>query len=426
MSIAILLIRSYTEQMKIKRHSFFFTFFILFFIFAFLFAFYMSKENYISLEKIELLNLPTLHIRTNSDKPITSRENYITAEITIDNIHAKGKIRGRGNSTWEARKKPYLLKLDKPISLLNMTESRKWVLLANMTDNTSLRNAYSTYLSKNVWNSFLWTPNYEFVFLFVNGRFDGLYQIYEKIEISSQKLDIAPEGFLVVTNTRDTKPYNFKTEKGISFSLYDPKNVEKQQFEKEKNYINFIETILFSENFSNPTIGWRKYIDEDSLIDWYLLNEFTNNRDARFRDSCYMFYNPKDEKLHMGPIWDFDISMGNNHYPENFKYDVWWIKEEALWYKRLFEDKSFVLQLKSRWNEKYPELTKSVIWLKKYAETMKEFVQLNDNIWQGIGHYQWPGAVDWYKRKTVQDEYDYLFNWIEQRILWMNTEINKL
>ncbi|MCR5605937.1 MAG: CotH kinase family protein [Treponema sp.] len=374
-----------------------------------------------------------MHIQTKDFKAITSTENYVKASYSINKKTGDCKIRGRGNSTWEMKKKPYLLKFENAETFLDMPKAEKWVLMANGGDSTNLRNAYATYLAHKVWNNFKWTPNYRFVNLYINGRFEGLYQVYEKIEASESRLDIPDPNtnfnvngsFIMVTDTRFKKPINFRTNRGIRFSMYSPRTIS----EKMKNYlvegVNKFEDFLFGENFANPETGYRKYIDVDSFVDWYLINEYTLNRDARFRDSCYLYYDTVRKLLVMGPIWDFDISCGNNSYEGNSKPEGYWIKVEASWYKRLFEDPWFVKKVTDRWFSTQTELQNSFAYIYSLSRRIKPACELNDKAWQLIGHYQWPHATGWQKRKTYDDEVDYFMKWLQNRRDWLNQDLEK-
>jgi len=419
--------------MKIKRYSFGFLILISIGFCFFLLATYISFSNRITKTDIEKTGLPILYIETNNSKPIKSKDKYLKADYKINDQIGKCEIRGRGNSTWDLKKKPYLLKFSKPEQFLDLPEARKWVLMANGGDYTNLRNAYATYLAKNVWNSFIWSPNYRYVNLYLNGRYEGLYQVYEKIEISNNKLNIKQinqeiefnNSFIFVTNTRNTKPINFKSNLGIKFSMYSPKIISNQNKDILIYNLNKFEELLFSDNFKNSETGYRKYINIDSFIDWYLINEFTTNRDARFKDSCYLYYNATECKLNMGPIWDFDISCGNNSYEGNCYPEGYWIKNEAIWYKKLFEDPWFVEQVKNRWLEKQTELKESVNYIYSLSRKIKYASELNDLAWQNIGHFQWPHAIGWKNRKTYDDEVNYFIDWLNKRIEWLNNDIEK-
>ena len=91
--------------------------------------------------------LPVLYINTVDETPIVDRENYIDGDYYLD---ANGcgdyvsigsaenplplVIRGRGNATWNAPKKPYRLKLESKASLLGMPKSKHWILITAYAD----------------------------------------------------------------------------------------------------------------------------------------------------------------------------------------------------------------------------------------------------------------------------------------------------
>ena len=79
-----------------------------------------------------------------------------------------------------------------------------------------------------------------------------------------------------------------------------------------ENFVNAFEEVLFGDNFKDEA-GYRNYIDVDSFIDWYLINEIGKSVDAYGYASVFFSYVPGD-KIKMGPIWDFDLSYGNADY----------------------------------------------------------------------------------------------------------------
>ncbi|MBQ1727487.1 MAG: CotH kinase family protein, partial [Treponema sp.] len=176
--------------MSIKRYSPLFPLFIFLAMVIMAVTAMLSFSAHITPQKCEESGTPVLYIDTEGGKKIKTKEKYVKATYSINyggkNLSGSCKIRGRGNTTWKTRelyKKPYLLKLDKAASLLGLPEAEKWILMANTADKTSLRNAYAYYLAKNVWKDGLWTPDAKFLALFVNGRYEGLYALTEKIEI---------------------------------------------------------------------------------------------------------------------------------------------------------------------------------------------------------------------------------------------------
>lgn len=121
-----------------------------------------------------------------------------------------------------------------------------------------------------------------------------------------------------------------------------------------KNFIDEMEPVLYSDNMLKKPTEYRRYIDVESFVEWYLINEIAKNNDALFYTSCYMTFE-RGGKLKMGPLWDFDLAFGGyvllararSNNPEGFH-----IKDEG-YYKRLFLDTEFVTQVKKRYNDYY-------------------------------------------------------------------------
>jgi len=420
--------------MSIKRHSRTFTICIAVAVIIMAFAAMLSFQNHITPEKCEESGTPVLFIETENGKKIKSKEKYLQATYSLNYdgeiLSGSCKIRGRGNTTWKTRelfKKPYLLKLNKAASLLGMPKAEKWVLMANTADKTSLRNAYAYYLSKNIWKNKYWTPDAKFAALFINGRYEGLYAVTEKIEIHPSRLNLNTEkgSFLFEARSQKNKPWNFTSKKDISFSIRQPDDSSKKEFENQQNFIQQVEDVLFSKDFTDKENGWQKYLDVQSFADWYLINEFTKNHDAKFQSSCFLYYDSASEKIYMGPIWDFDISCGNISYDDCDKPEGFWVKEKSLWYKRLFEDPFFANFVKERWNSKRELLEQSSKWVHKSAEKIEAPIMINDHLWKNIGHRQWPHAPGWKKRKTFAAEVNYFSDWIDKRFTWMDKAINE-
>ena len=362
-----------------------------------------------------------MHIDTMAGKKINSKINYVTAMYEAEEFSGSCKIRGHGNTTWQTRelyKRPYLLKLNKSAPLFGMKQSKKWILMANTADKTSLRNEYAYFLAKNVWNRMKWTPDARFAAVFINGKFNGLYQVTEKVE--HEKLSLPEGSFLATVNSRLNKEWNFRTQRGTKISIRMEQKSE-AEYKKMEQIIQNAEDVIFSPDFKSAEKGWQSVIDEDSFVDWYLINEFTKNHDAKFQASCYFYYDSQAKKIFMGPLWDMDISCGNINYDGCQDPEGFWVKKDQ-WYKRLFEDEYFAEKVAERWNETKQKLISSFDWLENESKNVKSFVMLNDSVWHNLGRRQWPHAPGWKNRKTYESEVDYMTDFLKKRAQWMSNE----
>ncbi len=409
--------------MKIKRYSLGLIILFSLIIFLTVFTFLMVNKSQVTTTKAEKIGFPIIEIVTDDNSPITSKDKYKSGKLSFENYTVNCKIRGRGNSSWVFPKKPYIVKFNHEISFLGMPEDDKWVFLANATDNTALRNAYATYLAKNVFDRQSWVPDYRFISLYINGKYEGLYQVYEKISMKKSKMNLPKGSYIVVSNTRESKTWNFRTKIcNNGFSIYDPQNESERNALQIQEAINNLEKAIYSESKE-----WKNMIDMDSWIDWYWINEFTTNRDARLKDSCYFYFDSSDNKIHMGPSWDFDISCGNNSYDGCSTPDTFWVKTKGNWFSKLFEDQEFAEKVEQRYHEVHDNLQTSLIWLKAQTESneMNRSKKYDDRVWRTIGHYQWPHATGWQYRKTYQQECEYLINWVNIRLKWIDSQFNK-
>ena len=380
--------------------------------------------------------LPVISINTDNNEEITSKENYVKGSIDIygtnnyEDLVSNIKIRGRGNSTWvKFPKKPYQIKFDDKESMLGMAPDKKWILLANYSDKTLLRNEIAFELGRL--SNLDWTPESQFVELFINNLYQGTYQITQKVEESSNRVNIGDNGFLLEVdhlNRLDDDDVYFTTDRYPStesylFNIKEPKvDYNDEKFIFIKNYITDVENILFSDDFKDPIDGYRKYIDVESFVDWYIINELTKNNDAAFVTSVYMDIVPND-KLKMGPIWDFDIAMGNINYNGNENPFGFWIKNNASWVNRLFQDDYFVNVVKERF--KYFTQNKNLILGKivENANRLDDAQTENFQKWDILGMYVWPNNVYF---GTYKEEVNYLHTWLLLRWDWMSNAISNL
>lgn len=335
---------------------------------------------------------------------------------------AEMKIRGRGNSTWNMPKKPYQIKLDDKEKVLDMPKDKKWILLAHFADKSLLRTETAFAMSR--FSSLDFTPQSRFVEVFINVKYRGTYQITQKVEESSNRVDIGDDGYLLEIDYKYDPDDDviFKMAGGYAVNIKEP-NLDEgdDQYNYIKDYILNVEKVLYSDNFKDPTDGYRKYLDLQSFADWYIVQELTRNVDAAFGTSVYMNVIP-GEKLRMGPLWDFDISMGNINYADASKTEGFYIKN-SYWISRLFEDPYFVSIVQERmkyFNSKKTEIFNNLDKNRAFINSAQEE---NFKHWDILGKYVWP---NYQYPPTYQEEIDYLKDWLEKRWLWLDIEIARL
>lgn len=379
--------------------------------------------------------LPVTIINTPGNVNVTSKEEYVEdALMTIlqtdvtDEFCELMNMKGRGNSTWLASKKPYAIKFSKKKSLLDLPEDKSWVLLANYYDATLLRNDLAFYMG-NEMSTLDWTPHYQHVDLMLNGEYKGIYQLGEKVKISKKRVNVGDDGILMEIDARakeeDDARYFTISHIEQPVNIKDP-DVEYNDdiYNYAKSFVEAADEALFSEDFTNADTGWQKYLDMESFVDWYLINEIGKNNDAIFWSSCYM--NLKNNgKLKMGPLWDFDLAFGNyvlnpsksTNEPEGF-----YIKN-VKWYTRLFQDPVFVNRVKERFNDYYSQKENVLNHIDAKSSVLINKVIEENRLWGRITSSQASESevIDAYQEKVNE-----LKTWFTTRLEWLNTNISAL
>jgi hypothetical protein len=271
----------------------------------------------------------------------------------------------------------------------------------------------------------------------MNNEYQGVYQLVEAIKIDENRVDIKDitqknpqRGYILEIDVREGEPFHFTTTGGVVFNCSDPDEDldelitggTKTLFEKIQEDVQHVEDVLYSDNFTDPDEGYRKYLDVDSFVDWYLVNEITKNNDAVFFTSVFMYYDDEKEKYRMGPVWDFDISLGNYQGSPGEFSDGFWIKGSA-WISRLFEDPAYVSAVKNRWNTKKTEFFALWQYIDERALYINAAQTQNFKRWDILGSYVWPNVV---VPGSYQGEIGYLQSWLAARLAWLDTAINQL
>ena len=379
-------------------------------------------------------------------------------------------IEFRGASSQSFPKKSYGVETwdengeDINVSLLGFPEEEDWIFYGPYSDKSLMRNILIYDLSRDI-NRY--ASRSLFVDLTINGNYQGVYVFMEKLKRDSERIDInklkddensgedLTGGYILKIdktagsnlgdgyneqNSFDSKyiPNNATGNQTIHFLYEYPKaeDITVEQKEYISNYISNFEDALKSDDFKDLTKGYAAYIDASSFIDFFLLNELSNNVDG-YRLSTFM-HKDKNEKLKMGPIWDFNLAFGNADYCGGGETHLWAYKfnqrcpgdfwQIPFWWDRLLQDPAFVAQLKERWTMLRGGVFSEVSIIAKidtYENTLKKSGALDQNFktWNILGSYIWPNN---FVGNTYEEENDYLKNWIRDRLIWMDGAINSL
>ena len=427
---------------------------------------FVNRQSSVNIPWPHTSNLPIVIIDTNgswipNEPKVPARIKIIYDESggrnSLDNphIHFEGKIgiEVRGQTSQMFPKKQYGFEFqddegnDKDISIFGLPAESDWVLNGPYSDKTLMRN-YLAFKFSNRIGRYASRTKFVEVFLNTNGdktikaqHYVGVYLLIEKIKRGKERIAIQslksthnkpPEitgGYILKIDKMDSQETFFYTRRGTHLAHVYPKGREMSHAQKVwiQNYMSNFETALAGPKFKDPKRGYAKYIDVDSFIDHFIINELFKNTDG-FRLSAYM-YKDRGGKLTAGPVWDFNFSMGNTVFHNGWETDSWLIYTNPVpfWWDRLLSDENFKQKLVKKWKTlRKNELATSAILgeIDRTAEYLSEAQKRNFQRWRVLGHSLFgnPGPG----RPTYQGEVDEMKTWLQTRLQWMDKNIELL
>ena len=349
--------------------------------------------------------LPTVYVDTQNGRAVTSKTQFVPASLwikgtdTIEGFDAVDcEIRGRGNTTWEWPKKPYLLKLGEKKSIFGMPKHKRWILLANFMDRTLMRNLVSMKVASLT--NLAWSPHCQPVELVLNGKHMGSYLLIEQVRVDKNRVNIKemkPEdnegeavtgGYLLELDFHfdnevqwvDPHGSNKQWGGGIPFSVKSPDEDEitSQQLNYIKQYVFDTAEVLYGVDFRDPEKGYAAWIDVDSFVDYWIVFEVMGNHELGNPGSVYM-HKDRGGKLVAGPCWDFDWGVLSYNTSPGAKTGL--VNGKAIWYARLFEDPDFKAKVRDRFQELLPELEKIPDFMDECETLLTQSAKLNFAMW---------------------------------------------
>ncbi|MBC7695340.1 MAG: CotH kinase family protein [Burkholderiales bacterium] len=410
-------------------------------------------------------NLPLVFI--NTTQPITETNTTINMGI-INNGPArnnpsdqwndynnKAQINIRGNTSKNFEKKSFSIEThdaagnELNVPLLGMPAESDWVLGANYLDKTLIRNPLTLDLFRSMGH---YSSRYKNVELFLNNEYQGVYSLIEKPKRNVNRVNIAK-----LDSTDNTLPYVsggyiIKIDRPIDPGWYSllagncPANskffyqyvyprdsdITVSQRNYIQGYVNDFETMMSSSTYADPVNGYPKYIDVDSFIDFFIINELSKNIDG-YRLSTYLYKKSIIEggKFFAGPLWDYDIAWHNCNYNNAFSSIGWAYQLQdndypiPTWWTKFMQDPAFVNKLNCRWNS-LRQNTLNINRLNQYidssATVLNESQKRNFTQWPTIGAYISPNPQN-QTGATYLSEVNDLKTWITNRISWMDANI---
>lgn len=409
-------------------------------------------------------------VESSPDKKNKAKGHMVMQKANGEYIYngALTQIKGRGNSTWKAVKKPYQIKTETKVDLLDSGEdsnvSKTWVLLTNYADPSLLRNTISLKLGEalGLEKNIQCTP----VDLYYDGEYRGSYLLTEKVEIGSGRVDIvdlenlneesntqtdiemlpvktdatkngatftycegmkSPEdvsgGYLLEMDYSERAIEEicyFKTTRGQHIVVKSPEYASKEEMEYIATIYQEYEDAIYN-NGVNPYTGklYSDYVDAESIAIYYLVNEFSKTKDF-FNSSAYLYKNAGEDKLYMGPLWDFDSGYGISGTADGERQSATGLSEYNTEFSiKLLSIKDFYKRTQYIYNNRFRNLVMDVIL--GDAKSESENGNLNSILYERdyIKASSNNNSMLWYNTKTNR-EAEILSIYMKERITSMD------
>lgn len=381
----------------------------------------------------------TITVDTLNAAPITTKTTY----VAVTNLQIKSwdtgvqpavytnaaKIRGRGNYTWTLDKKPYKVKFNAATPVLGMPADTEWALLANYTDKSNLRNALAMCTARQL--ELGWVPRSRFVQLTLNGRFDGLYQMFEHVKTAPQRVDLGTPpatatdfeaGYLLEINFRLDETYNFVSGMNVPYSIKDGNTSDAGN--RIQAEVQALEAALAAPDLAIERAYLAK-LDVESLVDFYLVQELGKNWDA-FNSSSYLQRARGATRISFGPVWDFDLIAGNGiAEAEGFWIDSTYpynAAKNGIYVSKLLSDPAFRKHVVARWRYLSSKMPTLQTYLGNSAALLHtgvgNAIDANFERWPVLSTFIYPNVV---ALGSYDQEFEYLRQWLKTRAAWLDS-----
>lgn len=377
-------------------------------------------------------NIPRIVIYTENQQKIKDRETEIPAKLQIwGKKEAESEImdltiRGRGNTSWsDMPKKSYKIEFEKKQSMLGMPKDKDWALISNYADKTLMRNFIAYQLSAAL--GAYYAPRCEFVEFYLNGEYLGVYLLTETIKIGKNRVNISNDDYSYIVEADgkygDDEQIVFSDvlmtgDEKKPFRIHDPKNATKIVLDTIQNHIRKFEKYLLTiDSGRNNNIEDWIYVDE--CVKHYWVQEFAKNPDAGFYTSVYFSW-VKDEKIKMGPVWDFDLAFGGHSNESVVKPEKWYIKT-GYWHSYIFKD-SIANQVRLVfWKENRSIFAKLIDVADSIRVLLNDVAKNNFKRWNILKSTEY--VYHRHSYDSYKDAVEKLKEWIQIRIKWIDEHI---
>lgn len=427
---------------------------------------YISELKFYGYESVgtdavfpQITNLPTVSIHTVESQDVTSKEYYIKGTLSViygngTNIYTDSlEIKGRGNNSWTHPKKPYRLKLANSTHLLGLpAKAKNWTLINSYGDKTLMRNILAFDFSRRL--QMPYTSPAEAVDVVLNGDYKGCYQLCDQIEVKKNRVETdqfdstnVNTGYLI-----EIDAYSYLENKKFTSTTYsipvtikypDEDEITSPQESYIASHFEKMTASVSSANYANPITGFRKYIDTDTFLKYFLIGEYSGNTDTYW--SVNMVKKKDDDKFYFGPVWDYDLGFENDNRTysitsrtnENNEWIALWSETSAAggtknMIRRILSDPEMLKRLKEIYAGYRKNNSKKM--LEDVADSCANLLVAS----QELNFKRWPimntlvhqnpvifGSYD----DEVKNIKNYILNrvdWLDKKLEYMPTKINEV
>ena len=362
-------------------------------------------------------------------------------EYAFDDVAVR--LRGRGNSTWVfgPEKRPLRIRFEEPQPFLGSSHAhRDWILLANHLDMSLLRNYAAFYLGASLGNLDS-TPFTRIVNLYINGEYVGLYQLTDERDVGPGRIELTFNedpalsefyfeldghvvGWLADDNYEGEDYFDVN---GRAYDVRFPGGSARtpEHMAYMQSFVAAFDEAIYDRDFE----ALSSIIDIDAAIDFYLVQEVLKEIDVR-EFSIFMTIRGQgdDRRLVFGPLWDFDRSAGNTFY---------WTTPEFIfagyrnhWFEGFLDIPEMRALIIERWNDVARDSSWAMVEHLRYISTeyADSFVRNFErhNVMEELPN-NWENMLPPETRylNTWHEQVEYLLEWFELRIEWLDRYFNR-
>ncbi|MFN0030586.1 MAG: CotH kinase family protein [Flavobacteriales bacterium] len=337
------------------------------------------------------------------------------------------EVRGFSSSSYDKKQYTFTTAGDstskEKIDLLGMGTARRWILQGPYSDVSLIRNAWVYEMWRRMGH---WAPESRYVELVLNGNYQGVYMLMEKVEAGKSRLNLTVDTtytstFLVQLNRRKDGD-DIIQDHGLMYILSDLPGMKKD--DAYRNYVTQ-QLALMNDALEHPLLH-EDVLDVATLTDYILLQEMVKNIDA-YKVSTWFYKDDDavDGRFICGPVWDFDLSVGNcniarGEATDGFVHNT----DNAIphYFKNKWDDAPY----KERMRARYKEL-RSALW------NEEQLAQVMDSLTAAIGneaiernYMRFPvfGKEKFLNRTHMPTnhtaEVESMKTWMHQRLEWLD------